>query len=43
MKRAMNNVTLTLEYRCVDRERNGPNKTVFRRDRATALPTRAEQ
>jgi hypothetical protein len=43
MKRAMENVTLTLEDRCVGRERNGSNKTVFRRDRATALPTSAQQ
>ena len=43
MKRAMENVTLTLDYRCVGRERNGSIKTVFRRDRATALPTFAEQ
>ena len=43
MKRAMENVTLTLEYRCVGRERNGSNKTVFRGDRAIALPTSAER
>ena len=43
MKRAMENVTLTLRYRCVGRERNDSSKTVFRRDRATALPTSAEQ
>jgi hypothetical protein len=43
MKKAMDNVTLTLQYRCVGRERNGSSKTVFRRDRATALRTSAEQ
>jgi hypothetical protein len=43
MKRAMENVTLTLECRRVGRERNGSSDTVFRRDRATALPTPAEQ
>ena len=43
MKRAMDNVTLTLEYRRVGRERDGSNKTVFRRDRATVLPTSTEQ
>jgi hypothetical protein len=43
MKRAMENVTLTLEYRCVGRGRNGSSETVFRGDRAIALPTSAER
>jgi hypothetical protein len=43
MKKAMDNVTLTLQYRCVGRERNGSSKTVFRCDRATALQTLAER
>jgi len=43
MKRAMENVTLTLEYRCVGREGNGSCDTVFRSNRATALPTPVEQ
>jgi hypothetical protein len=44
MKRAMENVTLTLGYPSVGGgERNNSSKTVFRRDRAIALPTSGEQ
>ena len=43
MKRAMENVTLSLGYPSVGGERNDSSKTVFRRDRAIALPTSGEQ
>jgi hypothetical protein len=43
MKRAMENVTLTLGYPSVGGERNDSSKTVFRRDRAIGLPTSGEQ